>query len=153
MALVMVPKTNLFVSLVCRQVIGDGSVQHEMSATSASYNTSVTVVNYDEKRHVSMGSSSMDYNEDCQVPEVESGAAMLALWANLVTGVLAALISSLAGKISDGFGRIKIMAGCCTGILAAEFVVVLVAVMPDTFSVKWLYFSFLIEGLRLVKDP
>lgn len=151
MALVMVPKTNLFVSLVCRHVMGDGSVQHVMGATSASHNTSVAEPNHREKRHMGMRSSSIDYNEYCQVPEVESGAAMLALWANLITGVLAALITPLAGKISDGFGRIKIMAGCCIGILAAEFVVVLVAVMPDTFSIKWLYFSFLIEGLRLVK--
>ena len=99
-----------------------------------------------------MGSSPMGDNQYCQVPEVESGAAMLALWANLITGVLAALVSPLAGKISDALGRIKIMAGCSIGILAAALVVVLVASMPDTFGVKWLYFSFLLEGLRLV-DP
>ena len=123
---------------------------HKMGA---SHNASMAETGQLERRHMGMGSSPVDHNEACQLPEVESGAAMLALWANLITGVLAALISPLAGKISDTFGRIKIMAGCCIGILAAEFVVVLVASLPDTFSIKWLYFSFLIEGLRLVGSP
>ena len=125
-------------------------MQHEMGT---SHNASMAEMGQHERRHMDMGSSPMDHNEACQVPEVESGAAMLALWANLITGILAALVSPLAGKVSDAFGRIKIMAGCCIGILAAEFVVVLVASLPDTFNVKWLYFSFVLEGLRLVNPP
>ena len=148
MAMIMIPKTNLFVSLVCRQVVGDGSTPHEM--TGSSHNASMTDKGQHERRHMGMGSSPMDHNKACQVPEVESGAAMLALWANLITGALAALVSPVAGKLSDAFGRIKIMAGCCIGILAADVVVVLVASLPDTFSVKWLYFGFLLEGIRLV---
>lgn len=128
-------------------------MQQKMGASATSHNATMADVGRHERRHTGMGSSSMDDNEYCQVPEVESGAAMLALWANLITGVLAALISPLAGKASDAFGRIKIMAGCSVVILASEIVVVLVASMPDTFSVKWLYFSFLLDGLRLVDFP
>ncbi len=149
MAMIMIPKTNLFVSLACRQVMGDGSMQQEMGA---SHNTSSADMGHHDRRHMGMGSS-MDQNENCLVPEVESGAAMLALWANLITGILAALVSPLVGKASDAFGRIKIMAACSVAIFTAELVVVLVASMPDTFGVKWLYFSFLLDGLRLVDPP
>ena len=148
MAMVIVPKTNLFVSLVCRQVMRDEPITQNIGEL---HNASVADIGRHKRRHTGMGSSSMD--KDCQLPEVESGAAMLALWANLITGVLAALISPLAGKASDTYGRINIMGGCCVMILLSEIVVVLVASMPDTFSVKWLYLSFLIDGLRLVNFP
>lgn len=86
--------------------------------------------------------------EECQIAEVEAGAAMLALWANLITGVLAALVSPLAGKMSDTLGRIRVMAACGVGILLADLIMALIASMPDVFSMRWLYLSFILEGFR-----
>ncbi|KAL8979948.1 MAG: hypothetical protein Q9177_006007 [Variospora cf. flavescens] len=88
-----------------------------------------------------------DHNPQCSIEEVESATAMLTLYGNLIAGILGAITAPFWGKLSDRLGRIKPLAAASTVILGSEVVMVLVAKMPDTISLNWIYLTYVLEGL------
>lgn len=91
-----------------------------------------------------------EHNSQCSIKEVESATAMLTLYGNLIAGILGAVFAPIWGKLSDRYGRIKLLAAASTVILASEVVNLLVAVLPDAFSLNWIYAVYLLEGFRFV---
>lgn len=159
------PKMNVLISLICRnllqgmsaspQATPSGSLQHgsspslvpraahngySMSGTSnaamGNYSTSAIIIG--------------EHNPQCSIKEVESATAMLTLYGNLIAGILGAVFAPIWGKLSDRYGRIKPLAAASTVILASEVVNLLVAVLPDAFSLNWIYLVYLLEGFRYV---
>lgn len=159
------PKMNVLISLICRnllqgmsaspQATPSGSLQHgsspslvpraahngySMSGTSnaamGNYSTSAIIIG--------------EHNPQCSIKVVESATAMLTLYGNLIAGIVGAIFAPIWGKLSDRYGRIKPLAAASTVILASEVVNLLIAVLPDAFSLNWIYLVYLLEGFRYV---
>ena len=120
------PTMNVMKSLLCRKMLGpDG----------ASSDTKVIIG---------------DHNAQCVTDEVESATAMLNLYGNLTAAISGALVSTLWGKLSDRYGRIKPLIASTILMIVSEIAVILVAILPDALSVYWILLSFLVDGLRFV---
>lgn len=89
-----------------------------------------------------------DHNPQCSIKEVESAAALLNLYGNLIAGIIGALCAPLWGKLSDRYGRLKPLAAASTVVIFSELIGVLIVVLPDVFSLNWIYLGYLLEGLR-----
>ena len=151
MGATMMPRTNVVMSLICRKILsahadsgdtmqtirrhGAGTMAQTMNGTAD--HTAGTVV---------IG----DYNPQCSIDSVESATAMLQLYGNLVAGILGAITAPIWGKLSDRYGRIRPLAAASTVILVSEIMMIMIAKLPDTFSVNWIYITFVLEGLRFV---
>ena len=150
MGAMMMPRTNVVISLICRKILsahadsgdtmhirrhGTGTMAQAMNGTAN--HTAGTVV---------IG----DYNPQCSIDSVESATAMLQLYGNLVAGILGAITAPIWGKLSDRYGRIRPLAAASTVILVSEIVMIIIAKLPDTFSVNWIYITFVLDGLRYV---
>lgn len=145
------PRTNIVISLICRKVLsahadsGDamqrtrrheaGTMAQAMNGT-AKYTASAVVIG--------------DYNPQCSIESVESATAMLQLYGNLIAGLLGAIAAPIGGKLSDRYGRIRPLAAASSVTLVSEIMMIIIAKLPDTFSVNWIYITFFLEGLRFV---
>lgn len=149
------PKMNVLISLICRNVLSAqataaGSMQqsrspHEVPAgeSGQSMQSGAGVGNYSINAVV-IG----DYNSQCSIGEVESATALLTLYGNLIAGIIGALCAPVLGKLSDRYGRLKPLAAASTIIVFSELISVLMAALPDVFSLNWIYLGYLLEGLR-----
>ena len=153
MGATMMPRTNVVISLICRKILsahadsgntmqairrhGTGTMAQAMDGTAN--HTADTVV---------IG----DYNPQCSIDSVESATAMLQLYGNLVAGILGAITAPIWGKLSDRYGRIRPLAAASTVTLVSEIMMIIIAKLPDTFSVYWIYLTFFLEGLRFVSQ-
>lgn len=151
MGATMMPRTNIVISLICRKVLsahadsGDamqhtrrheaGTMAQAMNGT-ANYTAGAVVIG--------------DYNPQCSIDSVESATAMLQLYGNLIAGILGAIAAPIGGKLSDRYGRIRPLAAASSMILVSEIMMIVIAKLPDTFSVNWIYITFFLEGLRFV---
>lgn len=145
------PRTNIVISLICRKVLsahadsGDamqrtrrheaGTMAQAMNGT-AKYTASAVVIG--------------DYNPQCSIESVESATAMLQLYGNLIAGLLGAIAAPIGGKLSDRYRRIRPLAAASSVTLVSEIMMIIIAKLPDTFSVNWIYITFFLEGLRFV---
>jgi MFS family permease len=150
------PRTNLILSLTCRNVLSEifisvlvaGDVQSRdiardmmdggASIAEAPLPTSASIA------AIVIG----EHNDHCSIKEAESATALLALWGNLIAGILGAIVTPVWGILSDRYGRIKPLAAATTILLLSQEVEVMMAVLPDVFSFKLLWLSFIFEGLR-----
>jgi MFS family permease len=150
------PQTNLILSLTCRNVLSEmlisvpvaGDVQSRdiardmmgggASIAEAPFSTSASLAT------IVIG----EHNDQCSIKGVESATALLALWGNLVAGILGAIVTPVWGRLSDRYDRIKPLGAATTIMLLSQVVEVLMAVLPDMFSLKWLWLSFIFEELR-----
>lgn len=89
-----------------------------------------------------------DHNPQCSIKEVESATALLNLYGNLIAGIIGALCAPVWGKLSDRYGRLKPLAAASTVVVFSELISVLIAALPDVFSLNWIYLGYLLEGLR-----
>lgn len=145
------PRTNIVISLICRKVLsahadsGDamqdtrrheaGTMAQAMNGT-AKYTAGAVVIG--------------DYNPQCSIESVESATAMLQLYGNLIAGLLGAIAAPIGGKLSDRYGRIRPLAAASSVTLVSEIMMIIIAKLPVTFSVNWIYITFFLEGLRFV---
>lgn len=162
------PKMNVLISLICRNLLqgmsaspqatpSSGSLQHGGSSPSLVPRAAHNGYSMSGTSSAGMGNSSTsaiiiigEHNAQCSIKEVESATAMLTLYGNLIAGILGAVFAPIWGKVSDRYGRIKPLAAASTVILASEVVNLLVAVLPDAFSLNWIYLVYLLEGFRYV---
>ena len=140
----MVPKVNLLASLVCSDIF-------------QSYHHS----NPDplQVRHISHGDGGISsvsnstgiiiggYNPQCANDTVGSAAALWSSYRDIIVGVLGASTGYILGRMSDRHGRIRILLINGFSLLAADALVVMVALFAYNLNMKWLYASFVLEGL------
>ena len=86
-------------------------------------------------------------NPQCQIPEVQALVSRFQLFANLVPGILAAIISPKLGALSDRYGRTWIIAASITGGLISDVITIMAGTWPDVVSVYWLFAGYLLDGL------
>lgn len=151
MGATMMPRSNIVISLICRKILSanadsDDAMQHTRRHGAGTMAQAMDgTANY-TARAVVIG----DYNPQCSIDSVESATAMLQLYGNLIAGILGAIAAPIGGKLSDRYGRIRTLAAASTVILASEIMMIIIAKLPDTFSVNWIYSTFFLEGLRFV---
>jgi MFS family permease len=151
MGALAMPRTNLILSLTCRNVLSEmlisvpaaGDMARDMmgggaSIAEAPFPTSASLA------AILIG----EHNDQCSIKEVEPATALLALWGNLVAGILGAIVTPVWGRLSVRYGRMKPLGAATTIMLLSQVVELLMAVLPDVFSLKLLRLSFIFEGLR-----
>jgi MFS family permease len=126
MGALTMPRTNLMISLICRDVL--------------SKTTDISIAD------IIIG----EHNDQCSIQEVESATTLLNLWGNLIAGILGAIMTPVWGRISDRYGRVRPFAAATAIMLISSIIEVLMAALPDVFSLKWMWLSFIFEGLRSV---
>ncbi|KAL6718714.1 hypothetical protein ACLMJK_002948 [Lecanora helva] len=124
---VVVPRLDLIISLICRQYCSDRAI-HDPTFHLAP---------------VILGSN----NPQCRTPEVQALVSKFQLYSSLIAGILSAITSPKLGALSDRYGRTKMISVSILGMLLSELTTILVAVYPDMFSVNWILFGFLFDGL------
>ena len=60
-----------------------------------------------------------------------------------------AIAAPIGWKLSDRYGRIRPLAAASTVILVSEIIMIIIAKLPDTFSVDWIYITFSWKGSDL----
>lgn len=152
------PRMNVLISLICRNVLSQtsaqstaaGSMQHSRSSHEMPASESGHSLQFGSR----MGNYSInavvigDHNPQCSIKEVESATALLNLYGNLIAGIIGALCAPVWGKLSDRYGRLKPLAAASTIVVFSELISVLIAALPDVFSLNWIYLGYLLEGLR-----
>lgn len=86
-------------------------------------------------------------NPQCRIPEVQERVATLMLVINLVAGLLSAYVAPKFGRLSDGYGRKRLLALASCGGLVAEFITILAAKFPDSVDYNWLILGAAFDGL------
>ncbi|KAJ5272558.1 hypothetical protein N7478_007683 [Penicillium angulare] len=122
-----VPKINLTTDLICRDYFDKENLHHP----NPSYSPIVPGEN----------------NPRCRTPEVQSKVAQFELYMNLIMGTFAALVSPRLGRLSDSYGRTKIIALCGFGTACSELVTCIVGTWSDKLPVNLLLLGSLLDGL------
>ena len=86
-------------------------------------------------------------NPQCRDPHVQTLVAHFNLYASLLGGVFAALVSPHLGALSDRVGRRKVIAFASLGSLLMEIITILVGTHPEDISVYWILLGNLFDGL------
>lgn len=86
-------------------------------------------------------------NPQCRIPEVQALVSKFTLYANLITGLISAVISPKLGELSDRYGRVPMISLTTLGLLFSELITIIVATYPDTFSVKWILLGYFFDGI------
>ncbi|KUL86321.1 hypothetical protein ZTR_08582 [Talaromyces verruculosus] len=121
-----VPKINLVLSIVCRDYFAD------QKAKDPTF-TYLPVI---------FGAE----NDQCRISQVQSNAAQILLYVNLISGFLSALVSPRLGDLSDRYGRMPLMSLCVAGTLTSEVFVTFIAAYPDHASINWLLVAAFVDG-------
>ena len=151
MGATMMPRTNVVISLICRKILSAHADSGDTMQTIRRHETGTMAQAMDGTANHTAGTVVIgDYNPQCSIDSVESATAMLQLYGNLVAGILGAITAPIWGKLSDRYGRIRPLAAASTVILVSEIMMIIIAKLPDTFSVNWIYITFFLEGLRFV---
>ncbi|KAH7145771.1 major facilitator superfamily domain-containing protein [Dactylonectria estremocensis] len=124
---VMVPRLNLILDFVCKEYFADKKLQ----------DPDVDFI------PVLLGSD----NPQCEIPEVQRNAATFMLVMNLLTGVLSAVVAPRLGRLSDRYGRTRLMALSSVGGVLAEIITVLAVQFPGSIDYRWLLLGSVFDGL------
>ena len=140
------PKMNVVTSLLCRKIRASNptSMQHEPRHQGSSMSSMEGMAQNHTSSTVIIG----EHNPQCSIDTVESATSMLMLYGNLIAGILGAITAPFWGKLSDRYGRVKLLAAASTIILGSETIVVLIAKLPDAFPLNWIYIAWILEGMR-----
>ena len=123
----IVLKINLILTLICREYFSERSA-------------------HDPTFHM-MPVIQGDANPQCRIPEVQSLVSKFTLYGNLLVGISSAFVSPKLGVLSDRYGRTRMIVYSTVGALLSEATFIVVASYPDMFSVNWILFGYLLEGL------
>ena len=86
-------------------------------------------------------------NPQCHIPEVQALVSKFTLYGSLLSGFTSAIISPKLGVLSDRYGRLRMIAVSSVGMIFGEVTFIIVASYPDMYSVNWILFGFLLDGL------
>ncbi|KAG9258956.1 major facilitator superfamily domain-containing protein [Emericellopsis atlantica] len=87
-----------------------------------------------------------DRNPQCQIPEIQAKVSTFILIMNFVTGALSAVIAPRLGRLSDRYGRTRLMAFASTGGLLGEILTVVIAKYADVIDYRWLILGSVFDG-------
>ncbi|KAL8827659.1 MAG: hypothetical protein Q9191_003053 [Dirinaria sp. TL-2023a] len=125
---IIVPKLNLVLELICRDYLAD------TARKDPGFHFEPVVFGVD--------------NQQCrQIVEVQRGVTSFTLWQGIIAGVLSAITSPILGRLSDLYGRKKILAFAGVGYLIAESLTIFVAKNPEMASVNWILVGYVFDGL------
>jgi MFS family permease len=119
---IIIPKINLILSLICRQVLADKSLFDASSGLGQP-------------------------DPQCRTPEVQARVAHFTMWMGLISGVLSALTAPRLCALSDRWGRRRVMMICNAGSLFGEIMTIFAANFPDRFPVSWILVGAFIDGI------
>lgn len=85
-------------------------------------------------------------NPQCSIPVVQRKVALFILVMNLITGGLSVIVAPRVGKLSDRYGRTRLMAFASTGGLIGEITTVIVAKYATTIDYRWLILGSIADG-------
>jgi MFS family permease len=132
------PRTNILISLICRtKLLNEPPAPSDSSSRERRHGGFMSSSGHSNPMNGTIGNltaSSIiigEYNPQCSTQDIESAAAMLNLWGNLIAGVLGAITTPFWGKLSDRFGRIKPLAATSTVMFVSEIFMVMIAKFPD----------------------
>ena len=138
----MVPRVSVLKALICQDLVNHdmlgsdvSSRRHEMTGPSISHNETTA--------DISVGS----YDRRCSGAQVTAAVAYMSTYRDLTTGVIGAITSYYLGQLSDTIGRVKVLALNGIGILISEIIMILVVTFPKYLNYRWLFLSFVIDGL------
>ena len=145
------PRANIVISLTCRKILSahadsDDAMQHTRRHEAGTMAQAMNGTTNSTAGAVVIG----DYNPQCSIDSVASATAMLQLYGNLIAGILGAIAAPIGGKLSDRYGRIRPLAAASSVSLVSEIMMIVIAKLPDTFSINWIYITFFLEGFRFV---
>ncbi|KAF2838561.1 MFS general substrate transporter [Patellaria atrata CBS 101060] len=135
--IVAVPRINLKISLVCRQMISDAGIANVHTLARADEPL------IDPSLPVVIGG----YNPQCSISEVSSLVALIDSYGHVISGILSAIMCTMLGSLSDRIGRVKIMAGNIVVTILSEAVLVTIAEHPDVFHYYWILLVFAVDGI------
>ena len=151
MGATMMPRTNVVISLICRKILSAHADSGDTMQPIRRHETGTMAQAMNGTANHTAGTVVIgDYNPQCSIDSVESATAMLQLYGNLVAGILGAITAPIWGKFSDRYGRVRPLAAASSVILVSEIIMIIIAKLPDTFSVNWIYITFVLDGLRFV---
>ena len=125
---IIVPRMNLFLELICREVLVDRSIAEPTSP----YNVFV---------------QGGDSNVCRQNDQVQSKVTLFTLYGNLISGLLSAIISPKLGALSDRYGRKRLIIITSMGMLGTEIISIVAATNIDSFNINWLLIGFALDGI------
>ncbi|KAJ6784008.1 hypothetical protein PWT90_07785 [Aphanocladium album] len=123
---IIVPKVTLILDLVCNKHYAD------KAAADPSFHPSPV-----------LGAD----NPQCDDAEVQKKVAEFMLVMNLLTGTLSAISAPKLGKLSDRFGRRRLLALASVGGILAEAITILAAKFPQSVDYRWLVLGAFFDGL------
>lgn len=150
----MVPRVSVLVASICRELVdldvSSDSVrprQHEQPPdgmpAGANGGTQGSMGTNETATSLPMGS----YDPRCATAQITASVAFMSTYRDIIVGILGAFMSFYLGKLSDRVGRVKILVFNGIGILIAEFFLVLVVAFPQYLNYRWLFLSFVVDGL------
>lgn len=124
---VIVPKLNLILSLICQEYFS------EKSFSDPSFHLMPVILG--------------EENPQCRIAPVQALVSKFTLYGNLISGLLAAIISPKLGALSDRYGRTKLIAMTTLGLSMSEVITIIVATYSDMLSVNWILLGYAFDGL------
>ncbi|KAF2165383.1 hypothetical protein M409DRAFT_67232 [Zasmidium cellare ATCC 36951] len=125
---IVTPKLNLILELICREYFSE------------------RVINEPGFTMIPVDFNNGD-NDQCRIDDVQSRVAQFTLWGNLISGILAAIMSPRLGALSDRYGRKPVLIATSVGTIAGEVITIFAAKYPQTFPVPVLLLSYAFDGL------
>lgn len=123
---IIVPKVTLIFDLVCYKHFAD------KAAADPGFNFQ-PVIGVD--------------NPQCNTDEVEKKVAWLMMVINVLVGALSAVTAPKLGKLSDRYGRRRLLAIASAGGIINEGVTVLAANFPRAIDYRWLVLGAFFDGI------
>ncbi|KAF2107220.1 tetracycline-efflux transporter-like protein [Lophiotrema nucula] len=119
---IVVPKLNLINDLICNNYYADKTLHGPLDDPS-------------------------QLVDRCQNDAVSAEVSLYMLYANLCSGLLAAITSPKLGALSDRYGRRKLLVVTTCGVLVGEIITIIAAKYPETVDVNWILVGYAADGI------